>query len=170
MNCKFKPPFPLRPVRADSKPSPLSKFNLIFSGVMRCSTGKDTGCGDVDDVTGNSAMACANNVCSFTCPADKFHYGVTAATCTIVNGTRTITYDMNLHPEGVTDTRKSQCGDTMCGDLSTLGVDIDPAVAVNMSVGTDGYGSIFLECANPNKVNLTFFSAFYGCHIVADFQ
>ena len=53
---------------------------------MRCSAGKDTGCGDVDDVTGNSAMTCANNVCTFSCPADKFHYGVTAATCNIVNG------------------------------------------------------------------------------------
>ena len=61
-------------------------FIICFSGVMRCSAGKDTGCGDVDDVTGNSAMTCANNVCTFTCPADKFHYGVTAATCTIVNG------------------------------------------------------------------------------------
>ena len=60
---------------------------------------------------------------------------------------------MNLHPDGVTTTRKSQCGDTMCGDLSTLGVSIDAAVKVNMSVGTDGYGSIFLGCDNPDKVH-----------------
>ena len=120
-------------------------------GTISCLSGFDTACGNLD-VTGNSVKNCTDNVCEFDCAPGKFLHGVTQATCTVVNGTKTITNVANLHV-GETSSTVSVCGDTMCGDLTNLGVDIDAAVIVNATLlGATGYGSIQLDCPTSDKV------------------
>jgi hypothetical protein len=105
------------------KPS-LKYFTPGFpdGGTIRCVAGKDTGCGDVEAV-GNSNQNCTENVCEYTCEDSKFLHGVTMATCTIVNGTKTLNIDANLY-DGETSSKVTDCADTMCGDLDTLGMSL----------------------------------------------
>jgi hypothetical protein len=120
-------------------------------GTISCLSGFDTACGNVD-VTGNSAKNCTNNVCDYECSADQFLHGVTQATCTVVNGTKTVDYVANLY-SGEDSSSVSVCGDTMCGDLTNLGVTIDADVIVNASlIGANGYGSIQLDCPTTDSV------------------
>ena len=120
-------------------------------GTISCLSGFDTGCGNLD-ITGNSAKNCTNNVCEFECNPGQFLHGVTQATCSIVNGVKTITTVANLH-SGEKSSTVSVCGDTMCGDLTNLGVSIDKEVILNGTlIGPDGYGSIHLDCPNNEKV------------------
>ena len=120
-------------------------------GTISCQSGFDTACGNID-VTSNSAKNCTNNVCDYSCSAGQFLHGVTQATCTVVNGTKTVTTVENLY-SGEDSSTVSTCGDTMCGDLTNLGVTIDADVIVNASlIGVNGYGSIQLDCPTTDLV------------------
>ena len=121
-------------------------------GIISCISGFDTACGNID-LNSNSHRNCTNNICDYSCSPGQYLHGVTKATCTVVNGTKTINTVANLY-SGESSSTVSTCGDTMCGDFTNLGVIIDPDVIINSSLigATNGYGIIQLECPTTDLV------------------
>ncbi|CAG5094883.1 Oidioi.mRNA.OKI2018_I69.XSR.g13934.t1.cds [Oikopleura dioica] len=115
-------------------------------GTIGCYPGYDTACGNIE-TTGNSIKACANNTCEYTCEdATDFLHGVTTATCTVIEGVVNVDYAANLHISE-SSTMESTCGETMCGDVSSIAGQFSEDVQIDLSMlDADGYGKIMLGC------------------------
>jgi len=117
-----------------------------------CYAGYDTACGNIE-TTGNSNKVCGNNTCEYTCDdASDFLHGVTTAACTVVEGVVNVDYTANLHISE-TSTMESTCGETMCGDVSSIAGQFSEEVEIDLSLlAADGYGKIMLGCNSTDTV------------------
>ena len=120
------------------------------SGFLSCNKGYDTACGNID-ATGNSIKSCANNTCTFTCPEGKLLHGIANAECNLSGGNRVVSYETNLNT-GEAFSMISECVDTMCGDISSLNLQIEDDVVTSMNLTENGYGSINLKCGEGKVV------------------
>ena len=117
-------------------------------GEIKCSVDYDTGCGNLPNhLLIESNKTCENNVCIFSCDENQHVFGIVQAEC-LDDDLWSYSYYL---PSSVESVSYSRCQETMCGNIDDIKIDVN-SVDITTQLDIDGFGSLQLECKDPNLV------------------